>query len=90
MEAAALRALPDHTSLTTMRVAAVQSAELTQTDVSLGRHVDNDQLNVASDATLLFIGSEDSPLLPIWLMTYVQFTQIVHYAPLKRTIRRFE
>ncbi|KAH7691419.1 Protein DPH-2 a [Aphelenchoides avenae] len=90
METAARRALGDHTSLTTLRVAAVQSAELSTEDVSLGRHVNRDQLDSATDATLLFVGSEDSPLLPIWLMTYVQFTHIVHYAPLKRTIRRFE
>ncbi|KAH7720310.1 diphthamide biosynthesis protein 2 [Aphelenchoides avenae] len=90
MEVAGRRVFGAHTPLTTLRVAAVQSAELAMKDVSLGRHINKDALDAATDATMLFVGSEDSPLLPVWLMTYVQFTHIVHYVPLKRTIRRFE
>lgn len=43
-----------------------------------------------TDANLIFIGLPTSPLLSIWLMTFPQFTKILHYSPDKKTIDKIE
>lgn len=42
------------------------------------------------DATLIFIGLPSSPLLSIWLMTFTQFTHVLHYFPNEKKIVSIE
>jgi diphthamide biosynthesis protein 2 len=59
-------------------------------NVSLGRTVPEDISDDTSDSTLIFVGSQSSPLLSIWLMTYIRFTHIVHYSPYTRETHTFQ
>lgn len=59
--------------------------------VVLGRTVPATHLTFPhpTQSTLLFIGAEQSPLLQIWLMTFVHFTEVLHYCPKERRMTRF-
>lgn len=52
-----------------------------QSDIALGRSVDKNIKKWVDSATLIFVGLDSSPLLPIWLMTFVQFSNIIYYSP---------
>lgn len=51
---------------------------------SLGRKLSDDWNE--SPATLLFIGSPNSALLPIWLMTHIRFDKVYNYSPDKKCL----
>lgn len=50
-------------------------------EIVLGRRVNNIIKEWTDSATLIFVGMDSSPLLLIWLMTFVQFTNIICYSP---------
>ncbi|KAI1723323.1 putative diphthamide synthesis protein domain-containing protein [Ditylenchus destructor] len=56
---------------------------------SFGREIPEEMLGW-ENATLIFIGSEKSPLLPLWLMTYLQFSDVIHYVPGETKIEQFQ
>jgi hypothetical protein len=49
-------------------------------DISLGRILPKQQ-DDEKKTLLVFIGTENSPLLSIWLMTFPKVGEYVHYAP---------
>lgn len=65
-----------------------ENFDANQYDVSLGRVVDK-RIKSWTEATLIFVGMESSPLLPIWLMSHVQFTNIIHFSPKESRIKIF-
>jgi hypothetical protein len=52
-------------------------------DIVLGRRVPKSFAKTmeANNVLLVFIGSGDTKLLPIWLMTFPLFNNYVHYVP---------
>lgn len=60
------------------------TSQTTDVDVVLGRIVPKHLLNEAqqtSKTLLVFVGSRDSKLLPLWLMTFPLFNNYIHYVP---------
>lgn len=55
----------------------------TDTEIVLGRHVPKLFANELETKKIMmvFVGSKDSKLLPIWLMTFPQLSNYVHYTP---------
>ncbi|VDK57523.1 unnamed protein product [Anisakis simplex] len=51
------------------------------TKITLGRRVPVD-LSELDEFTLIFIGQEDSAILPLWLMTYPNCTKMFSYSPI--------
>jgi hypothetical protein len=48
--------------------------------VHLGRKISVD-IEMAKNPVLIFVGAANSPLLTLWLMTYVKFETILSYCP---------
>uniref|UniRef100_A0A915DHA1 2-(3-amino-3-carboxypropyl)histidine synthase subunit 2 n=1 Tax=Ditylenchus dipsaci TaxID=166011 RepID=A0A915DHA1_9BILA len=57
---------------------------------SFGRNVPECVHGWLEGSTLIFVGSKGSPLLPLWLMTFVQFTNVLHYSPLEKECKLFK
>ena len=65
-------------------VRIIRLADSASKNISLGRVLPEPWSDVP--ANLLFIGSPDSALLPIWLMTHTKFTKVYNYAPDERIL----
>lgn len=57
--------------------------------IMLGRIIPQ-SINSWEDANLIFIGLPTSPLLPIWLMTFPQFSNVLHYFPSEKIINSIQ
>uniref|UniRef100_A0A914ZNC6 2-(3-amino-3-carboxypropyl)histidine synthase subunit 2 n=1 Tax=Parascaris univalens TaxID=6257 RepID=A0A914ZNC6_PARUN len=49
--------------------------------ISLGRQIESEFVDVA-DVTVIFVGDEQSALLPLWLMTNINCTKVFSFSPL--------
>ena len=72
-------ALPSTSRLSTCDILQ-HDAHTSKQNAILGR-VPPPQLQENDEQILFFVGVESSQLLPIWLMTFTQFTEFVHFAP---------
>uniref|UniRef100_A0AC35FE83 2-(3-amino-3-carboxypropyl)histidine synthase subunit 2 n=1 Tax=Panagrolaimus sp. PS1159 TaxID=55785 RepID=A0AC35FE83_9BILA len=76
--------LPSSTTFSSCHLAKSDS-----TMTSLGRELPT-TLNEATPATLIFIGNSQSALLPIWLLTHIQFNKVISYFPQTKAIETHE
>ncbi|KAE9551624.1 hypothetical protein FO519_005152 [Halicephalobus sp. NKZ332] len=69
-------------------VQIVRLANLSSKNASLGRELPECWSEASSN--LIFIGSHDSALLPIWLMTHTRFMKVYNYAPDEKNLSVLE
>jgi hypothetical protein len=65
-------------------VVSLKLADHSSNEIVLGRSVP--AFDDESKKLLIFVGSKETKLLPIWLMTFPFFNQYVHYVPDAKTL----